>query len=62
VAALGHRHLVVTKDQDDSSTTVRIDPVDGDKSARLAELARMLGDRSSKSALAHARELLGDAR
>jgi DNA repair protein RecN (Recombination protein N) len=41
---------------------VRIDPVDGDKSARLAELARMLGDRSSKSALAHARELLGDAR
>ena len=62
VAALGHRHLVVTKDQDDRSTTVRITAVDGDKSARLGELARMLGDRTSKSALAHARELLGAAR
>ncbi|MFN7340173.1 MAG: DNA repair protein RecN [Opitutia bacterium] len=61
VAALGHRHLVVTKDQDDRSTTVRIAAVDADKPARLGELARMLGDRSSKSALAHARELL-DAR
>ncbi len=62
VAALGHRHLVVTKDQDDRSTTVRIAAVDADKPARLGELARMLGDRSSKSALAHARELLDAAR
>lgn len=62
VAALGHRHLVVTKDQDDRSTTVRLASVDGDRSARLGELARMLGDRASKSALAHARELLGDTR
>jgi len=62
VAALGHRHLVVTKDQDDRSTTVRIAAVDADKPARLGELARMLGDRSSKSALAHARELLEAAR
>jgi len=62
VAALGHRHLVVTKDQDDRSTAVRLAAVDGDRAARLAELARMLGDRSSKSALAHARELLDAAR
>lgn len=62
VAALGHQHLVVTKEQDDRSTTVRIAPVQGEREARLAELARMLGDRSSRSALAHARELLTAAK
>jgi len=31
----------------------------GDRRARLAELARMLGDRNAKSALAHAEQLLG---
>lgn len=61
VAALGHRHLVVTKEQDERSTAVRLAAVDGDRAARLGELARMLGDRSSKSALAHARELLAAA-
>ena len=62
VAALGHQHLVVTKEQDDRSTTVRIVPVQDQREARLAELARMLGDRTSKSALAHARELLAGAK
>ncbi len=61
VAALGRQHLVVTKDQDDTATTVRLSPVHSNREARLAELARMLGDRTSKSALAHAKELLASA-
>jgi DNA repair protein RecN (Recombination protein N) len=61
VAALGRQHLVVTKDQDDTATTVRLAPVHTNREARLAELARMLGDRTSKSALAHAKELLASA-
>ena len=62
VAALGHAHHVVTKTQDARSTTVTIDPVHGRRKERESELARMLGDRSSKVALAHAKELLDGAR
>ena len=62
VAALGHAHLVVTKTQDDQSTTVEIAPVHGKRKDRESELARMLGDRSSKVALSHARELLDEAK
>ena len=62
VAALGRQHLVVTKEQDEATTAVSLAAVHGDRDARLGELARMLGDRSSKSALAHARELLAAAR
>ena len=62
VAALGRQHLVVSKEQDDRSTTVRIQPVHAERELRLAELARMLGDRESRSALAHARELLAGAK
>jgi DNA repair protein RecN (Recombination protein N) len=61
VAALGHSHLVVTKTQDARTTAVAIDPVHGRRKERESELARMLGDRSSKVALAHARELLDGA-
>lgn len=61
VAALGHAHLVVTKTQDDRSTDVEIAPVHGQRKQRESELARMLGDRSSKVALSHARELLDAA-
>ena len=61
VAALGHAHLVVTKTQDDRSTDVEIAPVHGQRKQRESELARMLGDRSSKVALTHARELLDAA-
>jgi len=61
VAALGHAHLVVTKTQDDKSTTVEIAPVHGRRKDRESELARMLGDRASKVALSHARELLDGA-
>ena len=62
VAALGHAHLVVTKTQDDRSTTVAIAPVHAKRKDREAELARMLGDRASKVALSHARELLDGAK
>jgi DNA repair protein RecN (Recombination protein N) len=62
VAALGHAHLVVTKTQDDKSTMVEISPVHGQRKERESELARMLGDRSSKVALTHARELLDGAK
>ena len=62
VAALGHAHLVVTKTQDDRSTTVAIAPVHAKRKDRESELARMLGDRASKVALSHARELLDGAR
>ncbi|NBS04831.1 MAG: DNA repair protein RecN [Verrucomicrobia bacterium] len=62
VAALGHAHLVVTKTQDDKSTMVEITPVHGKRKERESELARMLGDRSSKVALSHARELLDGAK
>lgn len=62
VAALGHAHLVVTKTQDDKSTMVEISPVHGKRKERESELARMLGDRTSKVALTHARELLDGAK
>jgi DNA repair protein RecN (Recombination protein N) len=61
VAALGRAHLVVTKTQDDRSTTVAIAPVHARRKDRESELARMLGDRASKVALSHARELLDGA-
>lgn len=59
VASLAHNHFVVTKSQDENSTAVTIAPLDESREARLEELARMLGDRKSASARAHAEELLG---
>ena len=59
VASLAHNHYVVTKFQDEDSTSVNIAPLGDSRSARLEELARMLGDRKSASARAHAEELLG---
>lgn len=59
VAAQAACHLVVTKDQSKDRAVVRIDAIQGSRKARLSELARMLGDRQAKSALAHAEELLG---
>ncbi len=58
VASLAQNHFVVTKSQDDDSTTVSIGPIHHCRKTRLEELARMLGDRKSASALAHAEELL----
>ncbi len=59
VAAQGRAHLVVEKDQSKDRVSVSITPIDGDRTARIDELARMLGDRKAASARAHAEELLG---
>jgi DNA repair protein RecN (Recombination protein N) len=59
VAALAANHLVVEKDQSKSRAVVSIRPIHELRPERVRELARMLGDRAAKSALAHAEELLG---
>jgi DNA repair protein RecN (Recombination protein N) len=59
VAARATCHLVVTKDQSKERAVVAIAAIQASRKARLSELARMLGDRQAKSALAHAEELLG---
>ncbi|PAW68529.1 MAG: DNA repair protein RecN [Opitutia bacterium Tous-C1TDCM] len=59
VAAQARSHFVVTKDQSGDRAQVSIEAIHGARKARIAELARMLGDRNAKSALAHAAELLG---
>ncbi len=56
VAAKAKNHLLVEKSQTDSSTSVKISALDGEE--RVGELARMLGDRNSDSAVSHARKLL----
>ena len=58
VAAQATGHFVVLKDQSGDRAVVRIEDLHGDRKARVAELARMLGDRSAKSAIAHAEKLL----
>jgi len=58
VAARAASHFVVTKTQDAGRTAVAIRAVHGERRARVTELARMLGDRGAKSAIAHAEELL----
>jgi DNA repair protein RecN (Recombination protein N) len=58
VAGVAKNHYVVDKEQSDSATAVRITRIDTDRDARLAELARMLGDRASGSARRHAAQLL----
>ncbi len=60
VAAQATCHLVVEKDQTKDRAVVTIAPIQMNRKSRLSELARMLGDRNAKSALAHAAELLGD--
>lgn len=59
VAALARQHLVVEKAQRKGRASVTIRPVHVERDDRVSELARMLGDRSSDSALAHAGKLLG---
>jgi len=58
VAAHASSHFVVHKDQSGDRAVVTIEPIHGDRKARVAELARMLGDRNARSALAHAEKLL----
>ncbi len=59
VAAQGDSHLVVEKDQSQDRAVVTISPIQANRKTRVGELARMLGDRTAKSAIAHAEELLG---
>jgi DNA repair protein RecN (Recombination protein N) len=58
VAAVAKNHYVVEKDQDEDSTTIRIECLNGKEEARIDEFARMLGDRSSDAARQHAEKLL----
>lgn len=58
VAGLGDTHLLVEKDQSGDRAVVTIKPIHGQLKVRVSELARMLGDRTAKSALQHAEELL----
>ena len=58
VAACANGHFLVEKFQTKTSTSVSITRIDGDKKRRVSELARMLGDRNSESAVAHAQKLL----
>ncbi|MFI3291489.1 MAG: DNA repair protein RecN [Opitutales bacterium] len=58
VAALADNHYFVDKTQKDDSTSVKISLFERDSKERVLELARMLGDRNSSSAIAHAEVLL----
>ncbi len=58
VAALGTCHLLVEKDQSGERASVSISPLHTKPRARVSEIARMLGDRTARSALTHAEELL----
>lgn len=57
VACQADTHICVVKTQSDTHTEVTIKRIEG-TDARIDELARMLGDRKSKTAREHARELL----
>lgn len=58
VAARADSHFLVKKSQTKTSTSVSISRIDADAGLRVSELARMLGDRNSESAIAHAKKLL----
>ncbi len=60
VAARAGRHLVVEKRQTARATTIAIRETLGESAERVDELARMLGDRSAKSAQQHAKALLAE--
>lgn len=58
VASQGNEHYLVEKSQSDDTTGVSIRPIHTAEKERLTEIARMLGDRKSKTALSMAEELL----
>ncbi len=60
VAARATSHFVVTKIQSEDSAAVTLRGLDEDRGERVDEIARMLGDRQSKTARSHAEELLGN--
>jgi DNA repair protein RecN (Recombination protein N) len=61
VASQASSHYLVEKRQEAGTTHVSIAAIHGDKKRRVAELARMLGDRNSKEAVDHAQSLLEKA-
>jgi len=60
VAARAARHLVVEKHHAAKATTIAIREIQDEADARVDEIARMLGDRSAKSAQQHAKALLAE--
>lgn len=58
VAAQAASHICVRKESDAERTSVCIEKLDTSGDERVEEIARMLGDRRSDKARAHARELL----
>ncbi len=58
VAAQGDNHFVVVKTQTENSTSVTISSISENKNARVEEIARMLGDRNSDTAIEMAKKLL----
>ncbi len=58
VAAKASSHWLVEKTETRTGLSVSIKAIQSEKGLRRRELARMLGDRSSKKAMAHAAELL----
>jgi DNA repair protein RecN (Recombination protein N) len=58
VAAQAAAHFLVEKDQSGERAEVTICAIHEEKKERVSELARMLGDRTGKTALQHAEELL----
>lgn len=58
VAAFANSHWLVEKAQDEASTHVSLQALEGHPTLRLQELARMLGDRNAQTALHHAQALL----
>ncbi len=58
VAARAENHFLVEKFQTKTLTNVKISDISGNETRRISELARMLGDRNSDSAIAHAKKLL----
>lgn len=60
VAAYADAQLVVRKSVGTDSAATSVQLVEGE--SRIAEIARMLGGNDSETAIAHARELLGEAK
>ena len=58
VAAQANQHYCITKTQTQQTTQINIAALHSNQSQRIAELARMLGDRHSASAIQHATSLL----
>ena len=59
VAAAARGHFVVTKEQSDDASTVTLKNIGESRPDRIDEIARMLGNRTSKTARSHAEELVG---